>query len=227
MESISKEGLLNPFLTNLYEIAEYYATCSCEDIGGSPIILELEIPEDQLCYDGAAMDEPVLVAEEQRDTSWEKAKDEHPDWIVHGFLCIPEHAFQYSLIGVNSVWAKGVFFVSHNKNILNCSELEAIVEKIHRNQSDLYDDGDLLERINCVDFYELMTIQIEDLDLNEWTVDEELVESYMSELIETMPPIIIHEYSPSNYSIVDGIHRLNVCHKLGLKTIKAYVGKRA
>ena len=61
-----------------------------------------------------------------------------------------------------------------------------------------------------MDFYELQKIPISLLDLD----------------IETMSPIIVHEFGPEIFSIVNGMHRLNVCYKKGLKTISAYVGRR-
>jgi len=104
-------------------------------------------------------------------------------------------------------------------------DLEYLISKIHRNPEDL-EDGDIIERINECYSYELKEINISLLDLNEWDVDLDYVEDYKDLDVNTMPPIIIHEFSSGNYSIVDGIHRLNACHKKGLKKIKAYVGRR-
>ena len=106
------------------------------------------------------------------------------------------------------------------------SELECLAEDIHRDNDDIL-EGDILERINCVDFYELMELPISFLDLDEWGKDDDLINEYTELDINSMPPIIVHEFSLDNYSIVDGVHRLNACHKKGLKTIKAYVGKRS
>lgn len=105
------------------------------------------------------------------------------------------------------------------------NELECLAEDIHREYDDIL-EGDILERINCVDFYELMELPISSLDLDEWGKDDDLVNEYKELNINSMPPIIVHEFSLDNYSIVDGVHRLNACHKKGLKTIKAYVGRR-
>lgn len=105
------------------------------------------------------------------------------------------------------------------------NELECLAEDIHREYDDIL-EGDILERINCVDFYELMELPISSLDLDEWGKDDDLVNEYKELDINSMPPIIVHEFSLDNYSIVDGVHRLNACHKKGLKTIKAYVGRR-
>lgn len=228
LASIMTNGLKDPFLTDKKEIAQYYAECSCEDLGGNSCIIELDVTEDLLCYDGNAMDEPVMSSIESRDLMWEKAEMDHPEWIKDGMLIIPEYAYIYSLQGVRSVWAKGTFYPKNNpeKLLKKSEELEALVEKIHRNKDDLYEDGDLLERINCVDQYELKTMEINLLNQNEWGFDDDLIEEYAKLPDETMPPIIVHEYSAGNYSIVDGIHRLNACIKKGYKTIKAYVGKR-
>lgn len=105
------------------------------------------------------------------------------------------------------------------------NELECLAEDIHRDYDDIL-EGDILERINSVDFYELMELPISSLDLDEWGKDDSLINEYKELDIKSMPPIIVHEFSLDNYSIVDGVHRLNACHKKGLKTIKAYVGRR-
>lgn len=105
------------------------------------------------------------------------------------------------------------------------NQLECLAEDIHREYDDIL-EGDILERINCVDFYELMELPISSLDLDEWGKDDDLIDEYKELDINSMPPIIVHEFSLDNYSIVDGVHRLNACHKKGLKTIKTYVGRR-
>lgn len=104
------------------------------------------------------------------------------------------------------------------------NELEDLIEQIHRNKDDIL-EGDLLSRINSVDFYELVEIPLNELDLNEWDKDEDLIKEYLKKDIKTIPPIIVHKYQDKDYSIVDGIHRANVYHHKGMFYIKAFVGK--
>lgn len=111
-----------------------------------------------------------------------------------------------------------------NITISSSDELCSKMELIHRNPDDLI-KGDLLERINSVDYYSLESLDINLLDLNEWDVDEDLVEDYVSMNETNMPPVIVHKYL-DQYSIVDGIHRLNALSQKGYKSIKAYVGNR-
>lgn len=99
------------------------------------------------------------------------------------------------------------------------------VELIHQNKEDFI-DGDLLERIDAIDFYELVDFPIELLNLDEWSFDEDLVEEYSALKLEEMPPIVVHQYSKEIYSIVDGAHRANALARNGMKTIKAYLGIR-
>ncbi len=104
------------------------------------------------------------------------------------------------------------------------NEIYDLVKKIHRKPEDL-GYGDLSDRIFWFKDYELTTIKLSTLDLDEWDVDEEYVEDYMKEIRsskETMPPII---YDPLAQSIIDGTHRANACFNLGLEDIVAYVGK--
>lgn len=104
-------------------------------------------------------------------------------------------------------------------------EFEAIelVEDNHFNKEDLY-DGDLLERVSHSSPYELKKININDIDLEEWNSDKELIEEYMEEIdmeIESMPIPLISKYM----SIIDGTHRLNALEQLGYEKVWVYIGK--
>ena len=131
----------------------------------------------------------------------------------------------YNNIGSILVIGNISYDLFENISFHSSNELECLAENIHREYDDIL-EGDILERINCVDFYELMELPISLLDLDEWDKDDDLVNEYKKLDVNSMPPIIVHEFSLDNYSIVDGVHRLNACHKKGLKTIKAYVGRR-
>lgn len=77
-------------------------------LGGSKVIFEVK-PDDMslLRYDGAAMDEPVLADEEDRDRMWSQAAKDHPEWVNGGMISIPREAWRYSWQGVGSVWYDG------------------------------------------------------------------------------------------------------------------------
>lgn len=99
------------------------------------------------------------------------------------------------------------------------------VESIHGKPED-FEEGDIVERIEQYDYYQLKTINIDSLDLTEHDVDEE----YVDELVDNyqnnshkMTPIV---YDPKEKSIIDGIHRANAYSKLGFNKISAYVGMK-
>lgn len=97
-------------------------------------------------------------------------------------------------------------------------------ERLHRNQDDFV-EGDLAARIEEYSYYNLTKeFNLRDLDRNEWSVDEDLVEEYKEKIIvdgiESMPPIIVSD----DDSIIDGIHRLNAMLSLGIYTANVFVG---
>lgn len=96
-----------------------------------------------------------------------------------------------------------------------------LVTEIHGRPDDL-SDGDLVDRINKFDNYELKAIPLNILDLDEWEVDEDFVEDLSSEIRKGYHPIV---FDPYEASIIDGIHRANALYKAGATQINAYVGK--
>lgn len=107
LSKIKNEGLLSPFLTDSIDIAEYYAECSCDELGGDLVILEVDVDSKFLRYDGASMDEPVMANESRRDEQWNLALESHPEWIKNNHIIIPSNEYTYSLRGVNSVFYEG------------------------------------------------------------------------------------------------------------------------
>ena len=97
-----------------------------------------------------------------------------------------------------------------------------MVQDIHGRPED-FDEGDLIHRINKFDTYEKTVMDIDDLNLDEWEVDEDFVEE-LSKRIEKEGyyPIV---YDPDDGSIIDGTHRANALNLIGKTKIKAYVGK--
>jgi len=94
-------------------------------------------------------------------------------------------------------------------------------QELHRNYDDFV-DGDLGERIEEFSEYQLVEINIDDIDIEEWEIDEDIVNDYVEEYEtnKNYPPIIIGD----DYSIIDGTHRANALDKLGIKRVKAWLG---
>ncbi len=67
-------------------------------------------------------------------------------------------------------------------------------------------DNNYLEEVLVKDFY---------------TGFSSVNESYM-EHVEVSRPIILAEISPGRYNVIDGNHRLEKAHRMGLKTIQAH-----
>lgn len=67
-------------------------------------------------------------------------------------------------------------------------------------------DNNYLEEVLVKDFY---------------TGFSSVNESYM-EHVELSRPIILAEISPGRYNVIDGNHRLEKAHRMGLKTIQAH-----
>jgi len=103
-------------------------------------------------------------------------------------------------------------------------ELVDDILSVHHEPDD-FEEGDIVQRIEEYYSYTLKEINIKDLDLDEWDIDNELVDKIRKEIENNngnYPPIIV---SPAPYfSIIDGTHRANAVNKLGYKKIKAYVG---
>jgi hypothetical protein len=110
------------------------------------------------------------------------------------------------------------------KTIVTSEELCCDVEDIHHNHDDII-EGDLLSRIARFDFWELKVLDIDCIDLNQFSIYDHLVDDYMKEIKNNpnYPPVIIDDKSYSHPSIIDGTHRLNALDKLGYKKVKAFV----
>lgn len=65
-------------------------------------------------------------------------------------------------------------------------------QKIHHTEEDFW-DGNISERIEEYNKYKLCEINISDIDINEWYIDETLVNSYMNKYNENnnYPPIVL------------------------------------
>lgn len=107
-------------------------------------------------------------------------------------------------------------------DILSEWEIVQFVKNIHYNKMD-FCEGDLRENIEKNNSYELKEVLVNDLEEPCYYVDEELVQDYKNENINTMPPIIVDFYVDNTYRTIDGGHRVTVAKELKLKKIKAFV----
>lgn len=105
-------------------------------------------------------------------------------------------------------------------DIVSDSDLIAFVREAHHQAQDI-DEGDLIERIERFDRYELVELPMSALDLREWYSDEDLVDEYADDCAHSEPPPII--FQPVYETIVDGTHRANALARLGRTTIRAWV----
>ena len=97
---------------------------------------------------------------------------------------------------------------------------------LHRNPDD-FEDGDISDRIFQYEYY-ILDNQFPISDLEEWEVQPYLVNDFIRQYKQNSdyPPIVIGKDNEM-FTIIDGIHRANALHELGLKTVKAYVGYNA
>jgi hypothetical protein len=106
---IEEKGLVKPYLAKTYELARYYA----EEIPynrriaydyGVPIVLKVIVTDlNNLIYDSASMDEPIMASEEDRDEAWDKAAIEHPEWVDNDMIIIPSTEWEISWNAVGAV----------------------------------------------------------------------------------------------------------------------------
>lgn len=104
--------------------------------------------------------------------------------------------------------------------ILATSELLERVRAIHQQPAD-WDEGDLAERLWRFDRYRLEVMDIAQLDADEWSICQMVVDDY-ARMKTVAPPIVV---DGATHSIIDGTHRLNAAIARGETTIWAYVGQ--
>lgn len=103
-QRIMTEGLrAGSGLAESPELARYYAEVTVDLEGGEPVVFEVAASAADLCYDRMAMEEPVLTGELRRDLAWHAAAGDHPDWMVDGYIRVPDTAWLVSWTGAGSV----------------------------------------------------------------------------------------------------------------------------
>jgi hypothetical protein len=107
---LEEDGLKNPYLARDINLAKYYAEeASTNYRCGKPIVLEVKVIDiNGLRYDKNSMDEPVMTNVGDRDSAWDKASIEHPEWVNGGIISIPEEEWEISWDAVGSARYKGV-----------------------------------------------------------------------------------------------------------------------
>jgi hypothetical protein len=105
-------------------------------------------------------------------------------------------------------------------DILSEDIIYQYVQILHGNHD--FVEGDLGDRIERYNRYELVEIDINKLNINDYYLFDELVEEYIEEYKKRgsyPPPVITHDYT-----LIDGNHRSNALVKQGLNKIKVFKG---
>src|SRR6056297_2079255 len=87
-----------------------------------------------------------------------------------------------------------------------------------------FDDTDFYERIMIFDYFEFKILDIEEIDLDRFNFDEEIVDEYVEIFKETKkyaPPVL-----KDDLEIIDGTHRLNALNKAEVNKVMCFVGKK-
>ena len=108
------------------------------------------------------------------------------------------------------------------------SDIYTYVQKLHHKRKEDFWEGDLGERIEKYPFYVVKEIPIEQIEMDEFQVDDDDVEEYIElfKKLNSYPPIVLTKKQSGYYYIIDGTHRANALRELGLKSIICFVGKK-
>lgn len=103
----------------------------------------------------------------------------------------------------------------------NENEVSEVVLRIH----EVEEDSDLSERLEEYKYYNhIIEFDLSFLDNEEWDVCDYIVDEYVEKIkengVNSIPKIVIS----NNFSIIDGIHRLNAFLKLGIKEMDVLMG---
>jgi hypothetical protein len=105
-------------------------------------------------------------------------------------------------------------------DILSEDIIYQYVQILHGN--DDFIDGDLGERIEKYDNYQLVEVDIDKLNIDEYYLFDDLVDDYIEEYnkrVSYPPPVVTY-----NYKLIDGNHRSNALNKIGFNKIKVFRG---
>jgi hypothetical protein len=107
-------------------------------------------------------------------------------------------------------------------DVLTEEDIYQYIQSIHDDYEGSFIDGDLGDRIEEFEEYELKTIPISEIDIDEFSLDTSKMKDYIKEYKNSnnYPPIVLND----EYGIIDGTHRVNALERIGLKEVKAWVG---
>jgi hypothetical protein len=107
-------------------------------------------------------------------------------------------------------------------DVLPEEDIYQYIQSIHDDYEGSFIDGDLGDRIEEFEEYELKIISISEIDIDEFSLDTSKMKDYIKEYKNSnnYPPIVLND----EYGIIDGTHRVNALERLGLKEVKAWVG---
>ena len=106
---------------------------------------------------------------------------------------------------------------------VDASEVHALVGSIHARPEDLL-DGDLGHRLEKFTRYVRGRLKLDEIDLDEWLLDNRAVDELAVLPPETRPPVV---YDAVAGSMIDGLHRANAAFRTGHSEIEAFIGIEA
>lgn len=107
-------------------------------------------------------------------------------------------------------------------DILFEEDIYQYIQVIHDDYESSFVDGDLGDRIEEFEQYELQIVPIDKINIDEFSLDTSKMREYIEvyKKFNDCPPIVLND----EYGIIDGTHRVNALERLGLKEVKAWVG---
>lgn len=114
------------------------------------------------------------------------------------------------------------WYNSNIGDILYEEDIYQYVQSIHDDYESSFIDGDLGNRIEEYEQYELKFVPIDKIDIDEFSLDTSKMREYIEEYKKSndYPPIVLND----EYGVIDGTHRVNALERLGIKEVKAWVG---
>ena len=107
IKAIEKGGLNNAYLTDLEDMASYFAEEAAEMSGGKPLVLIMDISDTEcLVPDYAMYEEPLTFVKDKHDV---RSDDDWAEAIEDGTVPYPRNKgdWETSLDGVSSVICRG------------------------------------------------------------------------------------------------------------------------
>lgn len=132
----------------------------------------------------------------------------------------------FKLFESNKYWQERVDRIMNQINsaqigdILPEDIIYQYVQILHGN--DDFIDGDLGKRIEKYSNYQLVEVDIDRLNIDEYYIFDDLADEYVEEYKKrgSYPPPVV----TNKYRLIDGNHRSNALNKLGITKIKVFRG---